>query len=266
MGEKAALLDDLRALDPALAEAGGGPVDIEVREIGGEGRPADRFLVFHLLVDVRDAMGANLVNTMGEALAPMLEAATGGRAGLSIVSNLADRRLVTVEAFIPCSELALGRFDGENVRDGIVAASRFAELDPYRAATHNKGLMNGLDAVLLATGNDWRAVEAGAHAFAARRGIYGPLCVWTTGPDSTLAGRVRMPMAVGTVGGAATVHPTAELALELMSAGSATKLAAVAASAGMACNLAALRALSTEGIQKGHMRLHGRKSPPPGKS
>ncbi len=252
---KAELLDIARQSDPTLIDLGGGPLDLECRQIG---RGGERYLILHLLVDVRDAMGANTINTMGEAIAPKIEALTGGKVGLCIISNLADRRLVTVKTRIPFKSLKMKDFSAEQVRDGIVAASRFAELDPYRAATHNKGVMNGIDAVLLATGNDWRAVEAGAHAFAAKDGGYHPLSVWWSGDNGDLRGRLTIPMAVGIVGGATRVQAVARLALELIGADSATKLAAVAAAAGLANNLAALRSLATEGIQKGHMRLHQR--------
>jgi len=254
---KTELLADAARVDPLLVELGGGPVDIEVRNLkGGEGEAG--FLVVHLLVSVLDAMGANTVNTMGEALVPRLEALSGGRVGVRILTNLADRRTVTAEVSVPAAALELHGFDGEQVRDGIVSASRFAELDPYRAATHNKGIMNGVDAVLLATGNDWRAVEAGAHAYAARDGLYKPLCVWSREEDGRLRGKLKMPMAVGIVGGATRLHAGARLALRIMGADSAGELARVTAAVGMASNLAALRALASEGIQKGHMRLHGR--------
>ncbi len=256
LGAKATLLEKAREVDARLVSLGGGPVDVEVRTLRGADT-AEAFLVVHLIVDVRDAMGANVVNTMGESIAPVLEALTGGTVGLRILTNLADRRLVRVAAFVPASALELPGFPGEQVRDGIVSASRFAELDPYRAATHNKGVMNGTDAVVIATGNDWRAIEAGAHAFAARGGHYAPLCTWRASGDG-LVGNLTMPMAVGTVGGATRVHPGARLALAVMGARGAADLAAAAASAGMANNLAALRALSTEGIQRGHMRLHER--------
>jgi hydroxymethylglutaryl-CoA reductase len=251
-----ALVLAAREADPGLAAAGGGPVGIEVRTVDGDD-PSESFLVVHVLVDVRDAMGANAVNTVGEALAPRLASLAGGKTGLRILTNLADRRLARVEARVPLAGLRMEGFEPAQVRDGIVAASRFAELDPYRAVTHNKGIMNGTDAVVVATGNDWRAVEAGAHAYAARDGHYRPLCKWRRDGDD-LAGRLEMPLAVGTIGGATRVHPGARLALRVAGADTSTRLAAVAASAGMANNLAALRALATEGIQKGHMRLHGR--------
>lgn len=259
LAAKAELLARAARVDPVLARLGGGPVDLEVRAIDGE-KGDDGFLVVHLVVDVRDAMGANTVNTMVEAIAPELARLTGARTGLRILTNLADRRKVRVEALVPLPCLKMEGFEATAVRDGIVAASRFAEADPYRAATHNKGIMNGSDAVLLATGNDWRAVEAGAHAYAARDGRYRPLCTWRRVGDD-LAGVLEMPMAVGVVGGATRVHPGARLALRIMGARNAADLAAVAAAAGMANNLAALKALATEGIQKGHMRLHARSRP-----
>lgn len=256
LAAKADLLARAAGVDPVLARLGGGPVDLEVRAIDG-GPEGDGFLVVHLVVDVRDAMGANTVNTMGEAIAPEIERLAGAGTGLRILSNLADRRKVRVEATVPLRSLRMEGFEAAQVRDGIVSASRFAELDPYRAATHNKGVMNGTDAVILATGNDWRAVEAGAHAYAALGGRYRPLCTWRRQGED-LAGSLEMPMAVGIVGGATRVHPGARLALRVMGARGAADLASVAAAAGMANNLAALKALATEGIQKGHMRLHAR--------
>jgi len=251
------ILAEAASVDPALEQAGGGPVDLEVREIRDESGVTE-FLVVHLMVDVRDAMGANAVNTMGERIAPMLENISGLCAGLKILTNLADKRIATVEARIPLSALEMKDYPGERVRDGIISASRFAELDPYRAATHNKGIMNGVDAVIIATGNDWRAVEAGAHAYAARGGRYMPLCRWCICENGSLKGRLEMPLAVGTVGGAVKVHRMAGLALRIIGAGGAGDLAMVSASAGMANNLAALRALTTEGIQRGHMKMHAR--------
>ncbi len=238
--------------DPGLVEAGGGPVDLEVRILSAQE------LVVHLVVDVRDAMGANAVNTMAEAIAPRLRDLAGGRFGLRILTNLADRRRVRVRARVPTE--ALDPPSGttpEEVAVGIVSASRFAEADPYRAATHNKGILNGTDAVVLATGNDWRAVEAGAHAFAARDGRYRPLCTWRL-EEEGLVGSLEMPLAVGVVGGATRVHAGARLALKVLQAKHASDVAAAAAAAGMANNLAALRALATEGIQRGHMSLAAR--------
>lgn len=243
-----------RELVPGVVGRGGGPVGLETRVLSRPGQPDGGMLVVHLLVDCRDAMGANLVNTVAEGVAERLAEIAGARVGLRILSNLCRHRTVTVEATVP--ESALGD-DGAAVRDAVVAASRFAELDPYRATTHNKGIMNGLDAVLLATANDWRSAEAGAHAYAAESGCYRPLAVWRREGDA-LAGRMTLPLAVGTVGGALQVHPTAKLALALLGSTAAADLAAVAAAAGLASNLAALRALATDGIQRGHMSLHAR--------
>jgi len=241
---------------PRLAERGGGPVALEVRPLTASG-PDGGVLVVHLHVDCRDAMGANLVNTLCEALAPRIAELAHGRPGLRILSNLTDGRTVTVRCWVDDAMLASEVAAGAAVRAGIAAASRFAELDPYRATTHNKGIMNGVDAVLVATGQDWRAVEAGAHAYAARSGAYRPLAVWRERPGG-LEGELEMPLAVGTVGGALHVHPGARLALDLAGAHTADRLAAIAAAAGLATNLAALRALATEGIQRGHMALHAR--------
>jgi hydroxymethylglutaryl-CoA reductase len=251
-----ALLGDARRLVPRLTERGGGPIALEVRPLARSG-PDGGVLVVHLHVDCRDAMGANLVNTLCEALAGKVAGLAGGRPGLRILSNLTDGRTVTVRCSIDDALLASDDAAGPDVRAAIAAASRFAELDPYRAATHNKGIMNGVDAVLVATGQDWRAVEAGAHAFAARSGAYGPLAVWRERPGG-LDGELVMPMAVGTVGGALHVHPGARLALDLAGAHAADRLAAIVGAAGLATNLAALRALATEGIQRGHMALHAR--------
>ncbi|HEY0194042.1 MAG TPA: hydroxymethylglutaryl-CoA reductase, degradative [Kofleriaceae bacterium] len=256
------LVAQARRLVPRLTERGGGPVRFEVRPLIKTG-PDGGVIVGHLHVDCRDAMGANLINTLCEALAARVAELAGGRPGLRILSNLTDGRTVTVRCSIDDAQLgAEGGASGAEVRAAIASASRFAELDPYRAATHNKGIMNGVDAVLLATGQDWRAVEAGAHAFAAMSGAYRPLAVWRERPGSNgvggLDGELVMPMAVGTVGGALHVHPGARLALELAGAHAADKLAAIAGAAGLATNLAALRALATEGIQRGHMSLHAR--------
>jgi hydroxymethylglutaryl-CoA reductase len=262
---------------PELLAHGGGCRGLEVRDLG-------EMLVVHLKVDCRDAMGANMVNTMVEAVAPLLAELSGGRPLLRILSNLADERKVRVRARVPIAALATAWVsggsadanparearnpvrvpqvnDGAAVRDAIVAASRFAELDPYRAATHNKGIMNGVDPVVIATGNDWRSVEAGAHAFAARSGAYRPLSVWhaaDAAPDADLVGQLEMPMALGTVGGTLRVHPGARLALRILRVATAAELGMVVAAVGLANNLAALRALATEGIQRGHMTLHAR--------
>jgi hydroxymethylglutaryl-CoA reductase len=258
---KAGLLAEADAIDPLLKKLGGGVRDLEVRII--EDSPIGAFLVIHLIYDVRDAMGANAVNTACERLAPRIEAITGGRVHLKILSNLADRRLAKAGCTIPLKELAFTNeagqvFSGEQVREGIIAAWAFAAADPYRAATHNKGIMNGVDAVVIATGNDWRAIEAGAHAYAARDGRYTSLSTWGRDEDGNLTGLLEMPMAVGIVGGATRVHPTARAALKLMGVRTASELAGIIVSVGLAQNLAALRALATEGIQRGHMSLHAR--------
>jgi hydroxymethylglutaryl-CoA reductase len=254
--QKERLLEAAAGIDPVLMRLGGGPRDLEVRII--ETSPIGPFLVAHLIYDVRDAMGANAVNTACERLAPDIEALTGGRVHLRILSNLADRRLVRARCTIPLDQLAFGDYSAEAVRDGIIAAWAFAAADPYRAATHNKGIMNGVDAVVVATGNDWRAIEAGAHAYAAHTGRYTSLSTWGIDADGNLTGTLEMPMAVGIVGGATKVHPTARAALKLMGIQSAVELAEIIVSVGLAQNLAALRALATEGIQRGHMNLHAR--------
>ena len=254
--QRQSLLDEAAQIDPLLQRLGGGPRDLEVRLINSS--PIGPFLVLHLIYDVRDAMGANAVNTAVERLAPRVEALTGGRVHLRILSNLADRRLARAACTIPLSELAFGDYSAEAVRDGIIAAWAFAAADPYRAATHNKGIMNGVDAVVIATGNDWRAIEAGAHAYAARGGRYTSLSTWGKDAQGNLTGSLEMPMAVGIVGGATKVHPTARAALKLMGIQHASELAEICAAVGLAQNLAALRALATEGIQRGHMSLHAR--------
>jgi hydroxymethylglutaryl-CoA reductase len=256
LAEKARLLAEAGEIDPILKKLGGGPRDLKVRVI--ENSPIGTFLVLHLIYDVRDAMGANAINTACERLSPLVEEITGGRVHLRILSNLADRRLAKAECTIPLEKLAFGEFAAEEVRDGIIEAWAFAAADPYRAATHNKGIMNGVDAVVIATGNDWRAIEAGAHAYAAREGRYTSLSTWGKDEDGNLVGSLEMPMAVGIVGGATKVHPTAKAALKLMGVESASQLAEIIAAVGLAQNLAAIRALATEGIQRGHMGLHAR--------
>jgi degradative hydroxymethylglutaryl-CoA reductase len=248
--------DELLALadeaHPRLVERGGGARAVEARVVTPE------LVVVHVLVDCRDAMGANLLNTVAETVAPLLEAITGWAVGLRILSNLADRRCAHISARIPPDALAGKGFDGPDVVDRIVSASRFAEADPYRAATHNKGIMNGVDAVVLATGNDWRAMEASAHAYAARDGQYRPLAVWRKNNTGWLEGTMSLPAAVGVVGGATRVHPVCRLAIEILGNPTGSELGQVMAAAGLASNLAALRALATEGIQRGHMSLHAR--------
>jgi len=249
----AELLALAHAALPRLADRGGGARELEVRTLPGR-------VIVHVHIDCRDAMGANMVNTVAEALGERVARLARGRSGLRILTNLCDRRRVRVQARVPAGALATESLDGAAVRDGIVAASRFAEDDPYRAATHNKGIMNGVDAVVIATGNDWRGVEAGAHAFAAADGRYRPLAVWRA-EAGDLVGQLEMPMAVGTVGGTLHAHAGARLAQKLLGVTDAKVLAMIVGSAGLASNLAALRALATEGIQRGHMALH-RKSQP----
>lgn len=242
--------------DPVIAGLGGGARDLEVRVF--EDSPVGPMLIVHLLYDVRDVMGANVINTAAEALAPLLAEITGGRVNLRILSNLADHRLARAWARIPLPTLAQEGLTGEQVGRGIVEAWAMAAVDPYRAATHNKGIMNGVDAVLIATGNDWRAVEAGAHAYAARTGRYTSLSHWSQSPDGYLVGILEMPLAIGMVGGATKVHPASRAALKLLGVGSARELSQVVVAVGLAQNLAALRALAAEGIQRGHMALHAR--------
>ena len=252
--------DELLALadatDPVIVGAGGGARDLEVRVF--ERTKVGPMLVVHLIFDCRDAMGANAVNTACETLAPRIEQVTGGRVGLRILSNLADRRLARARCTVPVEALAFGDFSGERVVQGIFEAWAFAAADPYRAATHNKGIMNGVDAVVIATGNDWRAVEAGAHAYAARSGRYTSLSTWARDAEGNLAGTLEMPLAIGVLGGATRVHPVARVVLKILGVQTARELAEIVASVGLAQNLAALRALATEGIQRGHMRLHAR--------
>jgi hydroxymethylglutaryl-CoA reductase len=214
-------------------------------------------IVVHVVVDCRDAMGANLINSVAEGIADRLAELAHGKVGLRILSNLCDKRCVRVTCRVPAKVLATETMGGEEVIDGVVNASRFAELDPYRAATHNKGIMNGVDAVVIASGNDWRAVEAGAHAYAARTGTYGPLAIWRRDGEH-LVGRLEIPLALGTVGGTLRVHPGARLSLRMAGVESSQDLAKLAAAVGLASNLAALRALATDGIQRGHMALHAR--------
>ncbi len=236
--------------DPMLVKVGGGARDIDARIIDTR---SGTQVVVHILVDVRDAMGANAVNTMAEALAPHIEELTGGRVYLRILSNLAIHRLARAVAV--WKKDAIG---GEDVVDGVIEAYSFADADPFRCATHNKGIMNGVDAVMLATGNDTRAIEAGAHSYASMSGTYKPLTRYEKTPEGDLRGSIELPMAVGLIGGATKVHPTARACVKLLGVKTAGELAEIAAAVGLAQNLAALRALATEGIQKGHMSLHAR--------
>ncbi|QOF78688.1 hydroxymethylglutaryl-CoA reductase, degradative [Variovorax sp. 38R] len=242
--------------DKVLIGLGGGCRDIEVHVFGDTPRGA--MVVMHLIVDVRDAMGANTVNTMAEAVSPLVERLTGGTVRLRILSNLADLRLARARVRLAPSVLATRERSGEEVVEGVIDAYTFAAIDPYRAATHNKGIMNGIDPVIVATGNDWRAVEAGAHAYACRSGRYSSLTTWEKDTTGALVGTIEMPMPVGLVGGATKTHPLARLALKILDVKSAQELGEVAVAVGLAQNLGALRALATEGIQRGHMALHAR--------
>ncbi len=258
LDNKQEILNLANSLHPNMVARGGGARDMEVLIHAGASEQLGDMVVAHLLVDTRDAMGANLVNTMCEGVASLVEKITGGKVFLRILSNLADRALVRGYCSIPCDNLGGKGFDGEQVRDGIVLASEFAAADPYRAATHNKGVMNGVDAVALATGNDWRAIEAGAHAYAARGGHYTSLTRWSRGADGALEGRIEIPLKVGTVGGPLESNPTVAMNLRMLNVGSARELAEVMGAVGLAQNFSALRALATEGIQAGHMTLHAR--------
>ncbi len=247
------ILKHANLVAPNMKRRGGGARSIEVRRFD---QPYE-MIVLHILVDCADAMGANAINGMAEGIAPLVEELTGGKVNLRILSNLADRRCARAFCRIPEIHLASKGFAGDVVAEGIVQAYRFAAVDPYRAATHNKGVMNGVDAVAIATGNDWRGVEAGAHAFAARSGRYTSLTEWWR-EGGYLCGKIELPMAVGVVGGSTRVHPTLQVMRKLIDVGTAAELSMVMAAVGLAQNLGALRALSTEGIQRGHMTLHAR--------
>jgi hydroxymethylglutaryl-CoA reductase len=240
----------------SIVRRGGGAKDIEIRMFADT--RVGPMLIVHLLIDTRDAMGANVVNTVVERIAPEIERLTGGRAHLRILSNLTDRRKAKAWGTIPASRFATEAQDGSSVVRSIVEAAVFAEIDPYRAATHNKGVMNGIDAVVIATGNDWRAVEAGAHAFVAHGGSYTSLSRFEQTPEGDLYAEIELPLAVGIVGGATRVHPMAQTALKILGVKTARELAEVIACVGLAQNFAAVRALATEGIQRGHMRLHAK--------
>ncbi len=248
LSEKSKLLSLANDQDPVLVKVGGGAKDIEVRVLD----ELNPMVVVHLLVDVRDAMGANAVNTMAEALAPYISSITGGRVRLRILSNLATYRITRAHAIFDAKTIG-----GDDAVDGIIEAYRFASIDPYRATTHNKGIMNGIDSVLIATANDWRAIEAGAHAYAAME-RYTSLTRWERNADGNLVGSIEMPMAVGIVGGATATHPKAKLMRKILGINGAKEFANVLASVGLAQNFAAIRALAMEGIQKGHMELHAR--------
>ena len=253
---KAHLLETANCCDKVIVSLGGGALDIVARPFPHT--PVGPMLVVHLHFDTRDAMGANAINTALESLAPEIARLTNGRTNLRILSNLADQRTATARCTIPAAELATDDLAGTEVARLIEEANVFAVVDPYRAATHNKGIMNGIDAVCIATGNDWRAVEAGAHSFAARDGRYQALTDWHVDDNGDLYGEITLPLAVGMVGGATKVHPTARTAMKILNVKSAPELAQVMAAVGLAQNLAAINALATVGIQKGHMALHAR--------
>ena len=254
--ERDAIISAANSKDKVLISLGGGCRDIEVHVF--DDTPVGPMLAMHLIVDVRDAMGANTVNTMAETVAPMVEKISGGVVRLRILSNFADLRLARAMVRLSPEVLKTEEYDGERIARGIVEACAFAIVDPYRAATHNKGIMNGVDPVVVATGNDWRAIEAGAHAWAARSGRYTSLTKWEIDNSGHLVGTLEMPMALGLVGGATKTHPAAQAALRILGVTSAQELAEVTVAVGLAQNMAALRALATEGIQRGHMALHAR--------
>ncbi|MHA2180215.1 MAG: hydroxymethylglutaryl-CoA reductase, degradative, partial [Promethearchaeota archaeon] len=247
---KVKLLKIANEQDPMLNELGGGARDIEIREINTN---KGKMIILHLLVDVLDAMGANVVNTMAEAISPIIEDISGGRVYLRIVSNLATHRLAKSSATFDKEMLG-----GDEVVEGILNAYEFAAADPYRATTHNKGIMNGIVALTLATGNDTRAIEAGSHAYASLSGQYSPLTKFNVDSDGNLVGEIEVPLALGIIGGMTKIHPMARIALKILNVKSAGELSQVGAALGLAQNVAALRALASEGIQKGHMALHSR--------
>jgi len=247
---KKQLLNLANMQDKILVDLGGGAKDLEVRILDS---PLGKMIVTHIIVDVRDAMGANAVNTMCEALAPLIEEITGGKVRLKILSNLADKRIVKAKAVFDKTKMG-----GEKVVDAFIESYTLAAVDPYRAATHNKGIMNGIDSLIIATGNDFRAIESGAHAYAARNGQYTSLTRYYKDKNGDLVGEIEIPMAVGIVGGASNMHPKAKLCKKIIGIKSSQELAEVAASLGLAQNFAAVFALSTVGIQKGHMSLHAK--------
>jgi len=249
--KKEEIIEFCNEQDPILVGLGGGCLDVEVRVIDSTFGP---MVVTHILVDTRDAMGANAVNTMAEALAPRIERWAGGKVFLRILSNLADHRLARAYCTIKKDAIT----PGPDVIDGIVYASEFADIDPYRAATHNKGIMNGISALVISTGNDFRAIEAGAHAFAAQTGRYRSLSKWEKNGDGDLVGSIELPLAMGLVGGATAIHPMAKIVLKILGVSTASELAEITAAAGLCQNMAALRALASEGIQHGHMSLHAK--------
>src|SRR5699024_4766787 len=257
--EKEALIKSANDAYPSLVARGGGAENLDVRILNEEtSSKYTQMLVLHIYINTCDAMGANIINTMVESLAPEVERLTKGKVYLRILSNFADRCLARARCVIPPHLLASDEFSGEAVRDGIIYAFEFADSDPYRAVTHNKGIMNGIDPVVIATGNDWRAVEAGAHAYAARDGHYGSMTTWSVDDEGNLVGELELPMSVGTVGGSIHINPISKIVHKILDVKSAKELAQVIVAVGLAQNLGALKALATEGIQRGHMELHSR--------
>ncbi|RLL41357.1 hydroxymethylglutaryl-CoA reductase, degradative [Oceanobacillus piezotolerans] len=257
--QKQTLIEAANNAYPSIVTRGGGAIDLDVRILNEEaGSRFTQMLMVHIYINTCDAMGANIINTMVESLAPVVEDLTNGKVYLRILSNYADRCLARATCIISPQLLRTGDFSGEEVRDGVILAYELAASDPYRAVTHNKGIMNGIDPVVIATGNDWRAVEAGAHAYAARNGTYSSMTVWSKDEEGNLVGELELPMSIGTVGGATRVHPLAKASLEILGVESAKELAQVIVAVGLAQNLGALKALATDGIQKGHMALHSR--------
>lgn len=259
ISRKQEIIDLANKIEPKMFSRGGGAKDIEVRILGDENEyPNMKMLVIHLLIDTKDAMGANAINTMVEGVADLTEQISGGEVCLRILSNLADRRVARAKAVIPPRFFDTEDCKGEEVIEGIIKAQAFAYLDPYRATTHNKGVMNGIDPVIIVTGNDWRSIEAAAHAYAARSGTYKPLTDWRKDENGNLVGTIEMPMAVGIVGGSIKLHPMAKIALKFLGVKTARELGEVICAVGLAQNLSAIKALATDGIQKGHMALHAR--------
>jgi hydroxymethylglutaryl-CoA reductase len=256
--EKDMLIQAANDAYPSLVERGGGAEDLEVRMINEGKLRYNQMLIVHLYVNTCDAMGANIINTMAESLAPVVEYLSEGKVYLRILSNFADRCLAKATCKIPPHLLASDGYTGTEVRDGVVHAYEFAASDAYRAVTHNKGIMNGIDPVIIATGNDWRAVEAGAHAYAVKDGQYRSMSTWSVDVEGNLVGELELPMSLGIVGGASRVHPMAKVAYQLLKVQSAKELSEVIVAVGLAQNLGALKALATDGIQKGHMALHSR--------
>jgi hydroxymethylglutaryl-CoA reductase len=256
LSNKSKLIEEANKVGGSIVKRGGGARDIEVRLFANTA--IGNMIIVHLLYDTQEAMGANAINTAVEHIAPILEDLTNTRANLKILSNLTDRRKAYAEGIIPYQELERDGISGQEVVKRIVEAGVFAEIDPYRATTHNKGIMNGIDPIIIATGNDWRAVEAGAHAYAARNGSYSSMTKWWADKDGNLRGSIEIPMALGTVGGATRVNPSAQVAIKILGNPSSRELAEIVACVGLAQNLGAIRALATEGIQNGHMRMHAK--------